>query len=94
MTRPTPGSEQQTDPRRTWSSKKDARDGTYKLIEVNGRHNLSSELSVRCGVNFPAIQHDHLVHGRLCSPERVQTGVYWIGFPSLTNGLSNRRSSD
>ena len=72
--------------------KKDARDGTYKLIEVNGRHNLSTELSVRCGVNFPAIQYDHLVHGRLRSPERFQTGVYWIGFPSdLTNGLRNRR---
>lgn len=71
--------------------KKDARDGVYKLMEVNGRHNMSGQLSVRCGVNFPLIQYDHLVRGVLSVPERFATGVYWIGFPSdITAGIRNR----
>jgi len=58
--------------------KKDARDGVYKLIEVNGRHNLSSLLAVRCGINFPYIHYKHLIHGELPSPYDYQTGIYWI----------------
>ena len=72
--------------------KKDARDGVYKLMEVNGRHNMSGHLSVRCGVNFPLVQYDHLVTGELSLPTRFATGVYWIGFPSdVTAGIRNRR---
>jgi len=33
--------------------KRDPRDGVHKLMEVNGRHNLSTLLAVRCGINFP-----------------------------------------
>ena len=29
--------------------KRDARDGRYKLLEINARHNMSSLLAVRCG---------------------------------------------
>jgi len=73
--------------------KRDARDGVYKLMEVNGHHNLSGHLSVRCGVNFPLIQYDHLVDGVLSVPERFATGVYWIGFPSdITAGIRHRHS--
>jgi D-aspartate ligase len=58
--------------------KKDARDGIYKLMEVNGRHNLSGLLAVRCGINFPWIHYNHLVCGELPSSRDYQTGVYWI----------------
>ncbi|MCZ7545989.1 MAG: hypothetical protein M5R40_21805 [Anaerolineae bacterium] len=60
--------------------KRDARDGVYKLMEVNGRHNLSSLLAVRCGVNFPWLQYQHLVHGETPSARAADTGVYWIDF--------------
>lgn len=33
--------------------KRDARDGRYKLMEVNGRHNFSGRLAVACGLDFP-----------------------------------------
>lgn len=59
--------------------KRDERDGVYKLIEVNGRHNLSSMLAVRTGVDFPWIEYNHKLHGVL--PERVEAfeeGRYWI----------------
>ena len=58
--------------------KKDPRDGVYKLMEVNGRHNRSSLLAVRCGLNFPWLQYKHLVQGELPSPSLYRTGIYWI----------------
>lgn len=58
--------------------KKDSRDGVYKLMEVNGRHNLSSLLAVRCGINFPWIHYEHLVRGKLPSTSEYQKGIYWI----------------
>jgi D-aspartate ligase len=58
--------------------KRDARDGVYKLMEVNGRHNLSTLLAVRCGINFPWIQYEHLVHRKVPTNSEYETGVYWI----------------
>jgi predicted ATP-grasp superfamily ATP-dependent carboligase len=58
--------------------KRDARDGKYKLMEVNGRHNLSSLLSVKCGINFPWLEYRHLVLGERPSPSDFRTGIYWI----------------
>ncbi len=58
--------------------KKDPRDGVYKLMEVNGRHNLSGLLAVRCGINFPWLHYRHLVCGELPSGSDFRTGIYWI----------------
>jgi len=58
--------------------KKDTRDGLYKLMEVNGRHNLSTLLSVRCGINFPWIQYKHLVSNELPTAKSFKSGIYWI----------------
>jgi len=58
--------------------KRDARDGIYKLMEVNGRHNRSGQLAVRCGINFPWIQYKHLICGELPSASDYQTGIYWM----------------
>jgi predicted ATP-grasp superfamily ATP-dependent carboligase len=59
--------------------KKDARDGIYKLMEINARQNLSTPLSVRSGVNFPYLTYHHLLSGeRPISHPDFQEGVYWI----------------
>jgi D-aspartate ligase len=58
--------------------KKDPRDGIYKLMEVNGRHNRSSALAVRCGVNFPWLHYRHLAYGELPSACDYEDDVYWI----------------
>ena len=58
--------------------KYDERDGLYKLLEVNGRYNRSSLLSVKLGVNFPWIEYNHLIHGRSIAQHSYQTGVYYI----------------
>jgi predicted ATP-grasp superfamily ATP-dependent carboligase len=57
--------------------KRDPRDGRYKIVDVNGRHNLSGLLAVRCGVNFPLAQYRHLLHGELPRPASFTEGVYW-----------------
>ena len=61
--------------------KRDARDGSYKLMEVNGRPNMSGLLSLRCGTNFPLITYRHHVLGELPSAGvggKDKQGVYWI----------------
>lgn len=58
--------------------KRDARDGIYKLMEVNGRHNRSGLLAVYCGINFPWIEYRHLGYGELPSESSFRQGVYWI----------------
>lgn len=61
--------------------KKDERDGAYKLMEVNGRHNLSTLLAVRCGINFPWLQYQHLLSGEKLSAHPYTTGIYWVDIP-------------
>ena len=69
--------------------KRDARDGGYRLMEVNGRFNLSSLLSERCGINFPWIAYRHLVMGEVeAAVADFREGVYWIdGTKDLVHGL-------
>ncbi len=58
--------------------RRDVRDGTWKLIEINGRHNLSSALAPRCGVDFPWIEYRHRVAGVLESGDHpYEQGRYW-----------------
>lgn len=58
--------------------KRDARDGRYKILDVNGRHNLSGLLAVRCGINFPLLQYRHLVHGEVPRPADFEAGRCWV----------------
>jgi D-aspartate ligase len=62
--------------------KKDSRDGIYKLMEVNGRHNLSTLLAVRCGINFPWLQYQHLAYGKVpANQKEFKQHIYWIDIP-------------
>jgi predicted ATP-grasp superfamily ATP-dependent carboligase len=58
--------------------KRDPRDGVYKLMEVNGRHNLSTLLAVRCGINFPWLHYRHLSEGIVPQASEFREEVYWI----------------
>jgi predicted ATP-grasp superfamily ATP-dependent carboligase len=68
--------------------KLDPRDGEYKLMEVNARHNLSSLLATRCGLNFPWTQYEHLVEGREPVQLDYEQGIYWI---DITRDMQNLR---
>jgi len=72
--------------------KKDARDGVYKLMEVNPRHNRSLLLAVACGVNFPVIEYEHRLYGTIPSPQPFREGYYWIdGFRDMAAVARYRR---
>jgi predicted ATP-grasp superfamily ATP-dependent carboligase len=58
--------------------KKDPRDGAYKLMEVNGRHNLSTLLAVNCGINFPWLHYRHLVDGVVPEQTSFRENFFWI----------------
>ena len=58
--------------------KKDARDGVYKFMEINGRFNRSSMLAVQCGLNFAWIAYQDLVYGNILKSKQVSREVYWI----------------
>ena len=58
--------------------KRDPRDGKYKVLDVNGRHNLSTMLAVKCGINFPWLHYRHLSEGVEPGPMEYREGVYWI----------------
>ncbi|MDG5467375.1 hypothetical protein P9J64_03475 [Deltaproteobacteria bacterium IMCC39524] len=58
--------------------KRDSRDGIFKLIEVNGRHNLSTLLAVRCGINFPWLEYRHLAYGTIPQQKPYESNIYWI----------------
>lgn len=58
--------------------KRDERDGVYKLLEINGRHNLSSMLAIETGINFPYIHYNHLAYDVPPQPLDFKKGVYWI----------------
>jgi D-aspartate ligase len=59
--------------------KKDARDGIYRLMEINARLNLSTPLSVMAGVNFPYLLYRHTLQGEIPQPlNGFREGIYWI----------------
>jgi len=75
--------------------KRDPRDGRYKVLDVNGRPNLSGLLAVRCGVNFPLLQYRHLMYGEPPRAGPATEGVYWTDLfrdlaYTLRDGLSER----
>jgi D-aspartate ligase len=59
--------------------KKDARNGVYVLMEINGRLNLSTPLSVKAGINFPYLAYRYALSSEL--PEVTNNyaeDIYWI----------------
>ncbi len=58
--------------------KRDARDGVYKLIRVNPRHNHFAALAQRCGINFPWLHYCHLIDGWRPVYQDYGKGVHWI----------------
>jgi predicted ATP-grasp superfamily ATP-dependent carboligase len=58
--------------------KRDSRDGTPKMIELNARFSAQIIHSTDCGINFPLIQYLDLA-GRTPAPQTsYRTGVRWL----------------
>lgn len=75
--------------------KRDPRDDTYKIIEVNARHNLSAALAYHAGINFPWMQYRHLMYGELPEQPTYRRGLYWIDITrDLKEAVSYLRRGD
>lgn len=72
----------------------DERDGKYKLMEMNGRHNRSTLLSLKCGLNFPYIEYLDLTLNKKIKNEYYEKGVYWIDFFKDLESLPKRLIKD
>ena len=57
--------------------KYDARDGTYKLIEVNPRTARANQLAIAAGVDLPYIAYAYITEGATFAVEPVW-GVRWV----------------
>ncbi len=56
----------------------DESDGLYKLLEVNGRYNRSSLLSVKSGINFPWIEYNYLINNKDFVHKEYRKNIYYI----------------
>jgi D-aspartate ligase len=73
--------------------KKDSRDGVYKLMEVNGRLNLSLPLCVMAGINFAYYVYLYSLYGDIETvPARFRENIYWIDIEKdFMEGVLNYR---
>jgi D-aspartate ligase len=60
--------------------KHDARDGHYKILDVNARAWTWMALGAAAGIDFPAIQWS-LAIGEELTPQAARHGVNWLYFP-------------
>lgn len=59
--------------------KRDCRDGVYKLMEINARHNFSGMLALHCGFNFPLLSYAAATGAELpAQPGEVPEDIFWI----------------
>jgi len=73
----------------------DSRDRLYKLMEVNVRHNMSTSLSVRSGVNFPWLEYNFVLQGDMPKQPKMEEGIFWIDIiRDIGHSLRNGRSED
>ena len=58
----------------------DARDGRYKLIELNPRYWQQNALAERVGMNFPLLEYRDVCGLPVAPVVKFRTGVKWISF--------------
>jgi D-aspartate ligase len=58
--------------------KLDSRDGAYKLMEVNGRHNYSGQLASACGIDFPLLSYLAAQNVSLPVVQSELPELFWI----------------
>jgi len=60
--------------------KRDARDGSYKLIEFNARLGMWDSYGARCGVDIPYISYRDALGDSPEPQHQYRNGVFWIDF--------------
>lgn len=60
--------------------KRDPRNGSWYLLEINARFNLWHYLGAANGINLPAIVYRYLVFGKPSQPSAYQTRFRWLSW--------------
>jgi len=68
----------------------DSRDKKYKLMDINGRHNRSTLLALKCGINFPWIEYCDLVFKEKMIEPEYKPNIYWIDLFKEIENLPQR----
>lgn len=67
--------------------KKDPRDGSYKLIEINGRFWKWHGLSTICGINLAAAAYYDIIGSDKYQPSPQKYGIKWLLLPEELLGV-------
>jgi len=73
--------------------KHDARDKRYKLLDVNPRPCMETNLALRAGINFPKALFD-MAHGEEKRLGDYRDGVFWVEGRSLLRNMKARLGRD
>lgn len=75
--------------------KRDARDGSFRLIEVNPRSPTSNQMAITAGVDFPWLAYCHLTGADDGATTNGRAGVKWVHEPwDLAAFRALRRTGD
>jgi len=70
--------------------KKDPRDNSFKLIEVNARAWMQIDLPTRCGINIPYIAYMDTIGENIEKPVLAEDGVKWFNmFEDLDSAIES-----
>lgn len=77
--------------------KKDIRDGSFKIIEINPRIWLQNSLPTRCGYNLPYISYLDTLNKFIENPIQIENDMKWLCFfddmRSTFRSIKNRNFS-
>jgi predicted ATP-grasp superfamily ATP-dependent carboligase len=71
--------------------KRDARDGKYKLIEMNTRFGLWDVLASKCGIDIAYIAYCDTIGGKKLQMYEFKTGIKWVSMYRDTKALIDYR---
>ena len=75
--------------------KLDARDGRYRLMEINGRCPLTNALPTRCGINYPLLAwREHALRERVSATYNGWPGVWTHMHADLLYTAMEKREPD
>ena len=60
--------------------KRDPRDGSFRLLEINARYNFWLYMSARNGINLTRVLHDFLMNGTRPGEMKRRSAYRWIDF--------------
>jgi predicted ATP-grasp superfamily ATP-dependent carboligase len=73
--------------------KRDPRDGSFKLLEINARQSMQNVLPSRCGINLILIAYIDAIDEKIKYIDNYEKGIKWVNFlQDLASAIETRTS--